>query len=1251
MRNLPPFRPVLSGFILSLFTAVGGVAEVVVTELAPSRSQTVSVTGTATELVSGGSWTVDGDSTDPYYVRERQASQLTNPLRTQLFFGFDLSAIDPEVNLLNARLVVHQYHKLNDLDAAGNASDLELAQVTAAWDLDGANYPIFDETPVDNAFIIGSNIQFGAPATSSGFFGGDPGAPDDSDGLIDITEMVIQWLEDPSSNHGLRLRMTNLAFTGAAFSPDDDPETPDQNEALRLIIEQITPSEGDSDGDGLDDDWETDNFDNLDQGLLDDPDEDGATNRQEFENGTDPNDPDSDGDGINDGTEIAFGLNPLLDDAGDDPDFDELTNAEEVAAGTDPNIEDTDGDGLYDGWEVANGTDPLRNDALEDLDGDGVLNEDEFFDGTFANNPDSDGDTLPDGWEFDNFLNGLDPSDAESDQDEDGLTALQEYENGSNPLLVDSDGDGLGDFDEVTVHMSSPALVDTDGDGLSDFDEVTVYGTNPTLTDTDEDGFTDREEIVAGLDPNVANDFELITSTLSIDRFVVAGSTGTNTDPANVGAWADSGPYFVRERSVGNAEQLRSEFFFQFDLSGLDPDKPIFSARLSIFQIHRLNSVAANFSDLELGRMAEPWDLDGENFPVFGQEKVEEPFVFGTNIAFGPDAAAMGFYGGDPDNPEDTDGQVDITVTVRRWLNGTSENHGLRMRMTDRSNTAAGFGFEDNPETMDQNEELVLIIRQLDTDDPRFIDSDGDGLTNFDETETHGTDPRKFDSDDDGIDDGTEIRVGLDPNVNDANDDPDGDGLTNAEEVAAGTDFQNPDTDEDGVGDGYEVANGMNPQADDAGGDLDGDGLTNSEESDLGTFANNPDSDEDGMPDGYEWEQFLNPLDAADASLDEDEDGLTTVQEYEAGTDPNLADTDGDGLTDFDEVMTHMTDPTLFDTDGDGLSDQAEVETHGTDPRNADGDGDGLSDGVEIGAGLDPTTPTEVTETEETTLDIAEFLTVGVDGTEFDPASMGAWGDSGNLYVRERRPNDGSAQLKTHLFLVFDLSGLNPELGILSAQLRIHQHHRLNNVAANIGHLAIGRVIDPWDSLGENYPTYLDTRVADEFIFGRNDDFGTDPASMGFFGGDPGDPGDDDGHVDVTSIVLKWFGDAADNLGFRLQMTDEEFAAVAFSETDNPETEENEALRLIVTQVVSSRTIEPNFVIHAALVQNSGDVELTWPSTPGDQFRVEYKTDLLDDAEWTLLETVPAAADAQSTGYTDATARDQDQRFYRVVKE
>jgi len=66
-----------------------------------------------------------------------------------------------------------------------------------------------------------------------------------------------------------------------------------------------------------------------------------------------------------------------------------------------------------------------------------------------------------------------------------------------------------------------------------------------------------------------------------------------------------------------------------------------------------------------------------------------------------------------------------------------------------------------------------------------------------------GTDPNDEDSDDDGLPDGWEVDNDLGPlDDSDADEDPDGDGLTNREEYEGGTDPNDSDTDGDGLPDG-----------------------------------------------------------------------------------------------------------------------------------------------------------------------------------------------------------------------------------------------------------------------------------------------------------------------------------------------------------------------------------------------------------------------------------------------------------------
>jgi hypothetical protein len=220
------------------------------------------------------------------------------------------------------------------------------------------------------------------------------------------------------------------------------------------------------------------------------------------------------------------------------------------------------------------------------------------------------------------------------------------------------------------------------------------------------------------------------------------------------------------------------------------------------------------------------------------------------------------------------------------------------------------------------------------------VDSDGDGLNNYEENQT-GTDPWSWDSDGDWLSDGDEIVTYL----------------------------SNPldrDTDGDWMPDGWEVTYLLDPA--DA-----SDGIQ--------------DSDEDTLPDQLEYlfmDQGYDPFTANDATLfpwneDPDNDGLTTAQEFSldppammggfpnqplqtqsTGTNPRRVDTDGDGLPDGWEHENSL-DPngpsggngTNGDPDEDGLSNFDEW-LNGTNPNSPDSDGDGTNDNDEVGQGSDP---------------------------------------------------------------------------------------------------------------------------------------------------------------------------------------------------------------------------------------------------------------------------------------------------------
>ncbi len=173
-------------------------------------------------------------------------------------------------------------------------------------------------------------------------------------------------------------------------------------------------------------------------------------------------------------------------------------------------------------------------------------------------------------------------------------------------------------------------------------------------------------------------------------------------------------------------------------------------------------------------------------------------------------------------------------------------------------------------------------------------DSDGDGLSDFEETEHYKADPLKWDGDADRLGDYYEVTVfRTRPSL----DDTDADGLSDFEEVYRhGTNPLVFDTDEEGLSDREEIEIGTDPTL-----------------------------------------------------VDTDFDGLTDYAEIRVhGTNPLKADSDGDGVFDYNEVVTYRTNALKGDSDGDDLNDYEEIAFHRTNPNSADTDDDHLRDDHEI---------------------------------------------------------------------------------------------------------------------------------------------------------------------------------------------------------------------------------------------------------------------------------------------------------------
>ena len=369
-----------------------------------------------------------------------------------------------------------------------------------------------------------------------------------------------------------------------------------------------------------------------------------------------------------------------------------------------------------------------------------------------------------------------------------GTTVEYRLGTGTDPDSVDSDNDGLDDWTELYETETDPWSPDTDNDGLSDGNEIAL-GMNPHVSDTDGDGLPDSWEVANGLAP-----------------LSDADDDGASGDPD------EDNLTNAQERQLGTDPQEPDT-----DNDGLDDNVEI------AWGTDPLNA------DTDGDGL-----LDGYEVNVLGSS----PFLHDTD-GDGLDDEEEDVLGTDPSS-DDTDGD----------------------------------GMDDKWEHQYGFDPTVHNSQTARTDDDGDADYDQDGLDNLQEYAI-GTNPLLPDTDGDTISDSAEFLAGTNPCYADT----DGDGLDDLQEQTLTTNPLQPDTDGDGMDDGWEHQHGFDPKAhnsdtvrtdDDANTDPDGDGLTNAEECKWRTNPSGADANSDGIPDG----------------LDTDGDGVADGVEIAQNSDP-----------------------------------------------------------------------------------------------------------------------------------------------------------------------------------------------------------------------------------------------------------------------------------------------------------------------------------------------------------------------------
>ncbi|PIO05511.1 hypothetical protein COT47_04510, partial [Candidatus Woesearchaeota archaeon CG08_land_8_20_14_0_20_43_7] len=839
----------------------------------------------------------------------------------------------------------------------------------------------------------------------------------DNDGVSNYDELAGTYGE--STNPALADTDGDGIKDGAELAvgtdPTDSSDTPKDtdNDGIPDLVEgynPLTPSASlDTDGDGIPNYKDTDS-DN--DGILDKIEDANGNGKQDVLE-TSALDKDSDNDGLMDGIEDANHNGKVdygeLDPLDPDTDKDGLLDGEEdknkngiVDSGeTDPVKSDTDGDGIKDGAEIAAGTDPT--DATEvpiDSDHDGIP---DLLEGVNLSDPQYSADTDKDGT----------PDYLDTDSDNDGILDSVEDSNGdgtvdpweTSPLLVDTDGDGLTDGQE-----------DKDKDGMIDFGE-----TDPNNADTDFDGYSDLLEINNGTDPTDPTDtpsgvaMDMLgepcdnsvkdSGETGIDCGGVCGyecgtapvkTTVSCKDDADCDGWKDT----TEKKCGSNPADAKS-----FCLTG-DPLLDYTSAEIAALK----NS-----------------DTDGDG--ISNYDELAGTFGYDTNPALA-DTDGDGYNdkleinsGTDPTDPQDYSADFaallnqifgNVIPACENGISDPGENGvdcgGTCLYVCDADggwtnsceDDADCDGWKDAAEDMCGSDKTTASS-YCKTGDPlsgytedekkalKNMDTDGDGITNYDELAGTGgyvTNPAKIDTDGDGYSDDVELKSGSDPTdvasypaatyIGSGNSsaimsgmmDSDGDGIPDSLEAAGDADadglenYLDYDSDNDGLPDGVE--------------DKNRNGIVDAGESD----PYKEDTDGDGIFDGAEIAANTDPTDSASVPTDSDGDGIPDIIEGTGDTDNDGiagyldTDSDGDGIPDGLEdkngngkVDNGETSPTMIDTDGDTIPDGTEDANHNgvvdageTNPASADTDGDGFTDDEELAAGTDATDATDYPE-------------------------------------------------------------------------------------------------------------------------------------------------------------------------------------------------------------------------------------------------------------------------------------------------
>ncbi|MCB1096512.1 MAG: laminin G domain-containing protein [Verrucomicrobiae bacterium] len=539
------------------------------------------------------------------------------------------------------------------------------------------------------------------------------GLPDDNPGvLVDMGDAGVAVVLDDSGNGMLGER--------AAF----------------------IPKEGDSDGDGMNDDWERTFFGSLDRDGTGDFDEDGVTDLAEFDGELLPDNKDTDGDGLEDGAEITATSNPKLKDT----DGDGLEDGPEVATyKTSPVKADTDGDTFSDKVEVESKTDPLDINDKPVPAAFGLIAYYEFEDDY-----------------FDVSQNG---NTAVPSFNPDELTFAPGFRGQGVDINDPTPDNNSGGSVDIPVDANPSALPGVTFGGWLKVDEET-FGEFDGFMATDNGGWdrgitvneggTGAFGVASGAGPVVAGEV-----TPGQWQFVV-GTFDNDAGIANVYVGNDLPAIQTTESAEGQDITIQGEPVIEIgrydnqDLDALVDDVFVFDSALDAHHVNAIRNLrlsAVNYTPRQVAELFQLFEA-GASGTVGNADWAPTTGLSASNpgalVKIGDTGVAVVL----------DDSGKGMLAPASAFSTTDSDGDGL-----DDLWETVNFGNLDQNAEDDPDGDSLNNAGEFDAGTrPTIKDTDGDGLEDGAEVTTHMTSPVKADSDEDGADDAREIAAGTDPN-------------------------------------------------------------------------------------------------------------------------------------------------------------------------------------------------------------------------------------------------------------------------------------------------------------------------------------------------------------------------------------------------------------------------------------------------------------------------------------------------------